>query len=89
MVSPNSICIDAEVTGARPKGQSSRWRGRWTLMSQRLAIGLPEPSPAEVRERRFAPLARAQGASASSSSEAPDLEIRTRRSPGKTAPRSP
>ncbi|KAB8085944.1 hypothetical protein EE612_008982, partial [Oryza sativa] len=88
-VSPNTICMAVEVTGARPKGHTSACSGRCTLRSHTAASGQSAPDAAEVREMRWAPLARAQGARARSSSEAPDLESRTRRSPGKTEPMSP
>ncbi|CAL9767464.1 unnamed protein product [Musa acuminata subsp. burmannicoides] len=50
-------------------------------------LPLPPPPPPGglVRERRRAPSARARGTRARRSWEAPDLDRRTRRSPGKTA----
>mmetsp|Transcript_12664 Transcript_12664/g.31965 ORF Transcript_12664/g.31965 Transcript_12664/m.31965 type:complete len:253 (+) Transcript_12664:80-838(+) len=55
-VSPKSIWMAVEVTGARSKGHSSRSRGRWIAMSEAASSLLPFT---EVTLTRVAPLARA------------------------------
>mmetsp|Transcript_9249 Transcript_9249/g.30546 ORF Transcript_9249/g.30546 Transcript_9249/m.30546 type:complete len:252 (-) Transcript_9249:106-861(-) len=85
-VSPKSIWIAVEVTGARSNGHSSRSSGRHTCMSHTCASFDPVT---ELTPTSFAPFARAYGMSLSSSSVAPLLEKSTRTSSSPTMPMSP
>ena len=85
-VSPKTIWIAVEVTGAKSKGHSSRSRGKCTFISQTPPSTLPST---EVTAMRNAPLALAQGTRRRSSSVLPDLLNITRTSPEFKMPISP
>lgn len=85
-VSPKTIWIAVEVTGARSKGQSSLCSGKCTFMSHAAARAFPWTDVTEISK---APLALAQGTSLRSSSVLPDLLKRTRMSLAVRMPMSP